>query len=181
VYDCTANYKPVLSSERRPTWRRKKVIATQRNLKSGHLPQRGPDSKTNWPAERNSNSKLREFPHTAVRRIGSCSEMAASLRRHEPGSRGTSTVGNRYQAVMTVICKVKSRVLLKYALSSMTNSNPVYGQSRDYIYMYIYINIYIYMKWPVTKAHVHGYRSKDDSEIGINVQRSDLWISQAVK
>jgi hypothetical protein len=38
----------------RPTWRRKKLIVTQRNLKSGHLPQRGPETKTNWPTGRRS-------------------------------------------------------------------------------------------------------------------------------
>jgi hypothetical protein len=41
---------------------------------------------------------LRESPETAVRREGGWCEMAASLRGHEPGSRGTSTVGSRYQA-----------------------------------------------------------------------------------
>jgi hypothetical protein len=37
----------------RPTWR-KKVIVTERNLKSGHLSQRGPYSKTNWLTDRRS-------------------------------------------------------------------------------------------------------------------------------
>jgi hypothetical protein len=35
---------------------------------------------------------------TAVKRVGSWCEMAASLRGGEPGSRGTPTVGRRYQA-----------------------------------------------------------------------------------
>jgi hypothetical protein len=35
-----------------PTWRRKKVIVTQRNVKSGHLFQMGPDTKMNWPIDR---------------------------------------------------------------------------------------------------------------------------------
>jgi hypothetical protein len=38
----------------RPTWKRKKVIATQRNVKSGHLLQRGTDTKMNWPTDRRS-------------------------------------------------------------------------------------------------------------------------------
>jgi hypothetical protein len=33
----------------RPTWRRKNVIVTQRNVKCGHLLQREPDTKTNCP------------------------------------------------------------------------------------------------------------------------------------
>jgi hypothetical protein len=41
---------------------------------------------------------LRESPDTAVRSVGGWCEMAASLREREPGSRGTSTVGRRYQA-----------------------------------------------------------------------------------
>jgi hypothetical protein len=31
-----------------PTSRRNKVFVMQRNLKSGHLPQKGPDTKMNW-------------------------------------------------------------------------------------------------------------------------------------
>jgi hypothetical protein len=41
---------------------------------------------------------LRERLETAVRRVGGWCEMAASLRGREPGGRGTSTVGRRYQA-----------------------------------------------------------------------------------
>jgi hypothetical protein len=41
---------------------------------------------------------LRVSLETAVRRVGCWCEMAASLRGREPGSRGTSTVGSRYQA-----------------------------------------------------------------------------------
>jgi hypothetical protein len=41
---------------------------------------------------------LRQSLETIVRRVGSWCEMAASLRGREPGSRGTSTVGSRYQA-----------------------------------------------------------------------------------
>jgi hypothetical protein len=40
----------------------------------------------------------RESPETAVTRVGSWCEMAVSLRVREPGIRGTSTVGSRYQA-----------------------------------------------------------------------------------
>jgi hypothetical protein len=42
----------------RPTWRRKKVIATQRSVKSGHLLQMGPDTKTNWSTDRRSQYNL---------------------------------------------------------------------------------------------------------------------------
>jgi hypothetical protein len=40
------------------TWRRNKVIATQRKVKSGHLLERGPDTKTNWPTDRQSQYNL---------------------------------------------------------------------------------------------------------------------------
>jgi hypothetical protein len=48
---CTANYRPVLSSERAP-YMKKKVIVTQINVTSGHLLQKGQDTKTNWPTDR---------------------------------------------------------------------------------------------------------------------------------
>jgi hypothetical protein len=38
----------------RPTWRINKVIVTQINVTSGHLPQKGQDTKTNWPTDRRS-------------------------------------------------------------------------------------------------------------------------------
>jgi hypothetical protein len=41
---------------------------------------------------------LGESLETVARRVGGWSEMAASQRGPEPGSRGTSTVGRRYQA-----------------------------------------------------------------------------------
>jgi hypothetical protein len=41
---------------------------------------------------------LRDSLGIAVRRVGSCCEMVASLRRRELGSRGMSIVGRRYQA-----------------------------------------------------------------------------------
>jgi hypothetical protein len=41
---------------------------------------------------------LRESPEAAVERVGGWCEMASSLRGREPGSRGTSAVGSRYQA-----------------------------------------------------------------------------------
>jgi hypothetical protein len=42
----------------RPAWRRKKVTVTQINVNSGHLLQKGPDTKTNWPSDRQSQYKL---------------------------------------------------------------------------------------------------------------------------
>jgi hypothetical protein len=42
---------PSSRQRRCPTWRRKKTIATHRNLKSGHLPQIGLGTKTNWPTD----------------------------------------------------------------------------------------------------------------------------------
>jgi hypothetical protein len=56
--DCTANSRPVLSSEKAPYMKTKKVVVTQRNVKSGHLPQRGRDTKTNWPTDRLSQNQL---------------------------------------------------------------------------------------------------------------------------
>jgi hypothetical protein len=44
------------------------------------------------------NLPLRDSPETAVKRIGIWCEMAASMRGHERGSIGTSTVGRCYQA-----------------------------------------------------------------------------------
>jgi hypothetical protein len=41
---------------------------------------------------------LRQSPETEVRKVGGWCEIAASLRGREPGGRGTSTVGSRYQA-----------------------------------------------------------------------------------
>jgi hypothetical protein len=38
----------------RPTWKIKKVIVTQINVRSGHLLQEGQDTKTNWPTDRRS-------------------------------------------------------------------------------------------------------------------------------
>jgi hypothetical protein len=50
--DCTADYRPVLSSEWTPYMKRKKVIVTQRNGRSSHLLQMGSDTKMNWPTDR---------------------------------------------------------------------------------------------------------------------------------
>jgi hypothetical protein len=36
------------------TWKMKKVIVTQINVTSGHLLQKGQDTKTNWPTDRRS-------------------------------------------------------------------------------------------------------------------------------
>jgi hypothetical protein len=50
--DCTANYRPVLSSERAP-YMKKKEIVTQRTVKSGHLLQSGAqhqDEPADWPS-----------------------------------------------------------------------------------------------------------------------------------
>jgi hypothetical protein len=41
---------------------------------------------------------LRKSPETAVKRVGGRCEMVASLKGHEAGSRGMSTVRRRYQA-----------------------------------------------------------------------------------
>jgi hypothetical protein len=38
----------------RPTWSRKNGFVTQRNVKSGHLLQRGPSTQTDWPTDRRS-------------------------------------------------------------------------------------------------------------------------------
>jgi hypothetical protein len=43
---CTANYRPVLSSERAPYMKIKNVIVTQINVTSGYLLQKGQDTKT---------------------------------------------------------------------------------------------------------------------------------------
>jgi hypothetical protein len=52
---CTANYRPVLSSERAPYMKTKKeAIVTQINVTSSHLLQKGQDTKTNWPTDRRS-------------------------------------------------------------------------------------------------------------------------------
>jgi hypothetical protein len=42
-------------------------------------------------------SELNKSIETAVRKLGGWCEMAASLRGRESGSRGTSSVGSRYQ------------------------------------------------------------------------------------
>jgi hypothetical protein len=55
---CTANYRPVLSSERAPYMKRKKVIVTQRNVTSSHPLQKGHGTKTNWPTDRRSQYNL---------------------------------------------------------------------------------------------------------------------------
>jgi hypothetical protein len=63
--DFTANYRPVLSSKRAP-YTKKKEIVKQRTLKSGHEPQRAPDTKTNWPTDRRSkyNLNLKNYYYT---------------------------------------------------------------------------------------------------------------------
>jgi hypothetical protein len=38
----------------RPIWKIKKVIFTQINVTSGHLLQKGQDTKANWPTDRRS-------------------------------------------------------------------------------------------------------------------------------
>jgi hypothetical protein len=44
---------------------KKKVLVRQRKLKSGHWPQRGPDTKTNWPTDRRSQYNLNSGPTPA--------------------------------------------------------------------------------------------------------------------
>jgi hypothetical protein len=51
---CTENYRPVLSSERAPYMKIKKVIVTQINITYVHLLQKGQDTRTNWPTDRRS-------------------------------------------------------------------------------------------------------------------------------
>jgi hypothetical protein len=42
---------PSSRQRERRTRKRKKVIVTQRSVKSGHLPQKGHETKTNWPTD----------------------------------------------------------------------------------------------------------------------------------
>jgi hypothetical protein len=51
VYSCT---DPSSHQRGRHTWKIKKVIVTQINVTSGHLLQKGQDTKTNWPIDRRS-------------------------------------------------------------------------------------------------------------------------------
>jgi hypothetical protein len=51
---CTANYIPVLSSERAPYMKNKESNCHLNKLTSGHLLQKGQDTKTNWPTDRRS-------------------------------------------------------------------------------------------------------------------------------
>jgi hypothetical protein len=53
----TAIADPSTRQRGSPTWK-KKVIVTQRNVKFGHLLQRGPDTKMNWPIDRWSQYNL---------------------------------------------------------------------------------------------------------------------------
>jgi hypothetical protein len=57
LHHCTANYTPILSTERVP-YMKKKVIVTRRNVTSDHLLQKGHDSKTNWPTDCQSQYNL---------------------------------------------------------------------------------------------------------------------------
>jgi hypothetical protein len=58
--DCTVSYSPVLSSERAPYRKNNKAIVTKERIriKSGHGPQRGVDTKTNWSTDRRPWDKL---------------------------------------------------------------------------------------------------------------------------
>jgi hypothetical protein len=82
----------------------------------------------------------------AVRRVRGWCEMAASLWRCEPRSRGTSTGGRCYQAAQwrlwlrTLECVwqwfVKSsQVVLKCPINLITNPNPVYSHSIAWQYI----------------------------------------------
>jgi hypothetical protein len=61
-----------------------KVIVTERNLKSCHLPQKGPGTKTNWPTDRrsqdDSNSKSRN-----VHKVASDFGKSKLIRVHNQG------------------------------------------------------------------------------------------------
>jgi hypothetical protein len=48
------NTDPSSRQRGRPTWKIKKVIATQINVTTGHLLQKVQDTKTNWPTDRRS-------------------------------------------------------------------------------------------------------------------------------
>jgi hypothetical protein len=50
----------------RLTRRRKKAIVKERNLKSDYLPQRGPNTKTNWPTDRRSQNQLQTLNYNRV-------------------------------------------------------------------------------------------------------------------
>jgi hypothetical protein len=71
--------------------------------------------------------------------------MTARLWGHEPGSRGTATVGSRHQAgqwrpwliTLVVVWFVKcSHQLFKSSINLITNRNPVYSRSITWQYQY---------------------------------------------
>jgi hypothetical protein len=70
---------------------KKKEIVTQRNVKSSHLLQKGPDTKTNWPTERRSQYNLNlnggnKYRNLALQ-VGGVSKIETINYAHEP--RGT--------------------------------------------------------------------------------------------
>jgi hypothetical protein len=69
VSDCTANYRPVLSSEREPYMKKKESNYHSKKLKFDHLSQKGPDTKTNWPTDRRSQIKF-NFKTSSPQLIG---------------------------------------------------------------------------------------------------------------
>jgi hypothetical protein len=56
---------------------------TLKKLKSGHLLQRGPDTKTNWPTERRSQYNLNIFAQSGL--VENCCRLTATAR--EPRGR----------------------------------------------------------------------------------------------
>jgi hypothetical protein len=73
----------------RPTWKLKKVIVPQINVTSGHLLQKGQDTKTNWPTDRRSQCNLElNFRHcTANYRSVLLSERAPYMKNKESNCR----------------------------------------------------------------------------------------------
>jgi hypothetical protein len=54
VRDCTANYRPVLSSERAPYMKKKESICLSKKFKIWLSTPKGNDTNTNWPADHRS-------------------------------------------------------------------------------------------------------------------------------
>jgi hypothetical protein len=80
---CTANYRPVLSSERAPYMKKiKKEIVTQRNVTSGHPLQKRHGTKTNWPTDRRSQYNFNLcVPRRSSVRPFKCRDCCCGLRK----------------------------------------------------------------------------------------------------
>jgi hypothetical protein len=76
----------------------------------------------------------------------------------EPRGRGTSSVGSRYRATasedmtvntsvcVTVNCKLWLPVVLKCAVNSITNPNPVYSHSYKLQYSKVRLQLHVNLK-----------------------------------